>query len=373
MRPVLCPVLVGRDGASTGRGRTALLVGEAGIGKSRLARELSAAARQQGLVVLTGRAVAGQVPVPFRPFAEALSSALRVGGMPEPSELGPLGPPLARLVPEWRHLRGRPDGHQQPEDDSPVLLGESVLRLLRMLSPDQGCLFVLEDLHWADRETLALLEYMADNIANEQVLCLGTLRADEGAQVRVLASLLEARGSADIVPLGRLDLASASRMAEAVLAGLVGDAVLVERDGRWQTTGSVAAGVPATFADAVQSRLEAVDADSRRVICAAAVIGRSFDWALLGPVTGLADDAVLAALRRAVGLQLIAVDDDGFRFRHALTHEAVLVGLLPPERAMLAGRAAAAVEAAHPGLQDAWCELAADLSARAGDASRAGA
>ncbi len=412
MRPVLCPVLVGRDGemrhlrgaldaASTGRGRTALLVGEAGIGKSRLARELSAAARQQGLVVLTGRAVAGQVPVPFRPFAEALSSALRVSGMPEPSELGPLGPPLARLVPEWRHLRGRPDGHQQPEDDSPVLLGESVLRLLRVLSPDQGCLFVLEDLHWADRETLALLEYMADNIANERVLCLGTLRADEGAQVRVLASLLEARGSADIVPLGRLDLASASRMAEAclgapklpqavealvaeraegipflveeVLAGLVGDAVLVERDGRWQTTGPVAAGVPATFADAVQSRLEAVDADSRRVICAAAVIGRSFDWALLGPVTGLADDAVLAALRRAVGLQLIAVDDDGFRFRHALTHEAVLVGLLPPERAMLAGRAAAAVEAAHPGLQDAWCELAADLSARAGDASRAGA
>ena len=81
MRPVLCPVLVGRDGemrhlrgaldaASTGRGKTALLVGEAGIGKSRLARELSAAARQRGIVVLTGRAVAGQVPVPFRPFTE---------------------------------------------------------------------------------------------------------------------------------------------------------------------------------------------------------------------------------------------------------------------------------------------------------------
>ncbi len=103
------------------------------------------------------------------------------------------------------------------------------------------------------------------------------------------------------------------------------------------------------------------------------MLGRRFDWALLSPVTGLAGPDVVAALRDGVGLQLIAAERESFRFRHALTHEAVLAGLLPPERSLLAGRALAAVEAAHPGLPGAWCTLAADLAGRAGDAGRAGA
>jgi DNA-binding NarL/FixJ family response regulator len=159
---------------------------------------------------------------------------------------------------------------------------------------------------------------------------------------------------------------------EEVLAGLIGEGALAERDGNWQATALAATGVPGTFADAVRRRLDGLDADSRRVICAAAVLGRGFDWALLGPVTGLDDAAVVAALRRGVGLQLVAADRDSFRFRHALTHEAVLAGLLPPERVLLAGQALAAVEAAHPGLPGTWCMLAAELAEGAGNAARAG-
>ena len=114
-----------------------------------------------------------------------------------------------------------------------------------------------------------------------------------------------------------------------------------------------------------------MDDDPRQVLGAAAVLGRRFDWALLSRVTGLPDAAVVAALRRGVGLQLVAADRDSFRFRHALTQEAVLAGLLPPERAALAGRALAAVESAHPGLPGAWCMLAADLAEDAGHAARA--
>ena len=73
-----------------------------------------------------------------------------------------------------------------------------------------------------------------------------------------------------------------------------------------------------------------------------------------------------------MALQLVAADGNSFRFRHALTHEAVLAGLLPPERAMLAGQALAAVEAAHSGLPGTWCTLAAELAEGAGDAGRAG-
>jgi tetratricopeptide (TPR) repeat protein len=410
VQQVLCPVLVGRDEetrrwqaalamAEAGHGRTVLLTGEAGIGKSRLVREIVRAAGGRGLVVLAGRAVAGGVPTPFRPFAEALVSAGRASRLPVSSELDPFRPALGKLVPEWRQAQGTPD-------ESLVFLGEAVLRLLRVLSPDAGCVLVLEDLHWADRETLALLEYLADNLSAERVLCVGTLRDAESpymasTEAASLARVLEARGSAVVLPLERLDPAAMARMAlaclsaedlpdavhaflaeraegipflvEEVLAGLIGEGALTEQDGSWRADDQLAPSVPATFADAVRRRLDAARPDSRHVIGAAAVLGRGFDWALLSPVTGLTDAAVVAALRHGVDLQLIAADRDSFRFRHALTHEAVLAGLLPPERALLAGRALAAVEAAHPGLPGAWCMLAADLAGRAGNAARAGA
>ena len=198
--------------------------------------------------------------------------------------------------------------------------------MLRVLSADAGCLLVLEDLHWADQETLALLEYLADNLAAERVLCVGTLRDEDGGEVAGLASALEARGSAAVLPLGRLDPAAAAQMAlacvgaadlpsavqslvaeraeglpflvEEILAGLIGEGSLTEQDGRWHAGDLARAGVPGTFADAVRRRLDGLDGDARSVICAAAVLGRRFDWALLGPVTGLPDVAVAAALRR---------------------------------------------------------------------------
>jgi DNA-binding CsgD family transcriptional regulator len=406
VRQVLCPVLVGRADearrieaalaeAGAGNGGAVLVTGEAGIGKSRLARTAAQAAGALGFTVLTGRAVAGDVPTPFRPFAEALASAARAGRLPDSEELDPFRPALSRLIPGWRQPG------QAAGDDSLVFLGEAVLRLLRAVSPDAGCLLILEDLHWADRETLALVEYLADNVTSERVLCLGTLRDEDGATAAELAATLAARGSAAVLPLGRLGPADTARMAQAcvgaaelpdavqslvaqraeglpflveeVLAGLIGDGSLVERDGRWDAAVVSGTPVPATFADAVRRRLGGLDADSRRVIGAAAVLGRRFDWAVLGPATGLPDDAVVAALRHGVSLQVVVADGDGFRFRHALTHEAVLAGLLPPERAGLAGRALAAIEAAHPGLPGSWCMLAAELAVRAGDTARAGA
>ena len=168
-------MLVGRDeelrrlktalaAMAAGHGGTVLITGEAGIGKSRLVREAVAGAGARGAAVLAGRSVAGGVPTPFRPFAEALASAGRAGRLPHGQELDPFRPALGRLVPEWRQPRAASG------DDSLIVLGEAVLRLLRGLAPDAGCLLVLEDLHWADRETLALLEYLADNCSAERVL-----------------------------------------------------------------------------------------------------------------------------------------------------------------------------------------------------------
>jgi DNA-binding CsgD family transcriptional regulator len=380
-------------GTQAGHGGTVLVTGEPGIGKSRLIQETAHLAGERDFVVLAGRAVAGGVPTPFRPFAEALAGAGRAGRLPGNEELDGFRPALGRLVPQWRQW-------QAPGDESLVYLGEAVLRLLRALSGGAGCLLVLEDLHWADRETLALLEYLADNLAAERALCVGTLRNEDGAETVALAGALQARGSAAILPLSRLDPAATAEMAlacvgaadlpaavqslvadraeglpfliEEILAGLIGEGSLTERDGRWHAGDLAAVGVPGTFADAVQRRLDAMNEDARGVICLAAVLGRRFDWALLGQATGQPDAAVVAALRRGAGLQLVAADGDGFRFRHALTHEAVLAGLLPPERTLLAGQALAAVQAAHPGLPGTWCTLAAELAEAAGNAPRAG-
>jgi AAA ATPase domain len=137
-------VLVGRDAerhrlhaaltaAQASRGGTVFLTGEAGIGKSRLVRELARMADASGLPVLTGRAVAGGVPAPFRPFAEALTSAGRTRGLAAGEELDPFRPALGRLIPQWRQPR------ETAADESFVFLGEAVLQLLRVLSPDAGC------------------------------------------------------------------------------------------------------------------------------------------------------------------------------------------------------------------------------------------
>ena len=118
MPSVLCPVLVGRT-AEVGelqaalaavvedrRGSTHFLIGEAGVGKSRLAREALDVARRRQFTVLWGRATPSSSQVAFRPLAEALLSQFRDAGPPDGPELAPFRPILARLVPEWRGNAG---------------------------------------------------------------------------------------------------------------------------------------------------------------------------------------------------------------------------------------------------------------------------
>jgi predicted ATPase len=292
MRQVLCPVLVGRDdearllldaldGAAGGHGGTWFVAGEAGVGKSRLAREVSGQAQARGMTVLTGRAVPGGVPVAFRPLAEAVMQGLRGRDVLDAPGLRPFRAALGRLVPQWQ-----PDG-SVTGDGSPVVLGEGLLRLLRTLAGERGCLVVLEDLHWADGESLAVLEYLADNVTAERVALLGTFRPEDDAAAGVPIARLAGRRAAHVVELRRLGDAETVRLARAclgadalpaggedllvagadglpflveeLLAGLVGDGVLAERDGRWSVSasGPLDRRVPPTFADAVHRRLAA--------------------------------------------------------------------------------------------------------------------
>jgi predicted ATPase len=173
---VLCPDVIGRDaelhllrdrmeGLSRRRGGVVALVGEAGAGKTRL---LSAATEGGRAEVLAGRAVPGDSPVPYRPLTEAFLAAFRSRPVPVDPSLAGFEGQLARFVPGWRA--------GPPVDDSPVLLAEAVVRLLGVLAADRPCVLVLEDLHWADPETLAVVDYLGDALRSEPALCLVTSR-----------------------------------------------------------------------------------------------------------------------------------------------------------------------------------------------------
>lgn len=399
MQGVLCPVVIGREAeraalqdaltsASAGSGRVVALVGEAGVGKSRLVREVVVAAEQRGLLVLSGRAVPGTSPSPYRPLTEAFLGAGRSGNRPSGPELIGFESQIARLVPGWGTVEtGRPD-------ESPLLIAEAAVRLLRALGRERGSVVVLEDLHWADAETISVVEYLADNLGDGRVLCLATARADSAATGRLLERIRGADegavialraltqdqqremltaclGGEDLLPqLAEFIHAHSDGvpfLIEELLASVVSSGALVRSGGRWEAVARLTPTAPVSLADSVRRRLAALGPVGRQVLGAAAILGRRFDWDLVPGTAGTDGAAVVEALRAALAEQLITVDGQEFRFRHALTREVVLVDLLPPERSELSRRALDAVRLAHPGLPGTFCELAAELAEAAGE------
>jgi DNA-binding CsgD family transcriptional regulator len=400
MESMLCPVLIGRsaekqtltdalDTAGQGHGGAVLVTGDAGVGKSRLAREAIALATSRGYLVLTGRATQSAVPVPFRPITEALMGAARAGIVPEAPGISDYRAALGTLVPEW----SRPG--DAGAEVSPVIFGEALLRLLALPAWPAG-LLVLEDLHWADPETLAILEYLADNIATASVLCLVTLRDTEPSAGLDLLHSVSARRAATTVQVPRLTPRAVSQMAaacldvtdvprsitrlladcdglpfavEEILAAAVSSGELVHGTTGWQVDNDVVTGVPSSIVGSVRNRIAALGRQARNVIVSAAVLGRQFDWALLPSVADVGESEALDALHDAHEVQLIepvSADGGAFRFRHSLTRDAIVSDLLPPELASRSARAAAAIEEAHPGLPGVWCELVAELRAASG-------
>ncbi|MFD4179110.1 helix-turn-helix transcriptional regulator [Streptomyces anulatus] len=402
------PVIVGRDeeigllssaldAVQRRSGRALFLLGEAGIGKSRLVGECAYRAYGLGMPVLRGRATSTGLVVPFRPLAEALASRFRAAGTPTDPELAPYHPALARLVPEWR--RGGSPGY--PE--TVVELAEALLRLLSVLGREAGCAILLEDLHDCDTETVAVVEYVIDNLADLPILFLGTLRPEPGAALDLVRSA-ERRHAATVRELGPLRddrvraltgaclearpeeipesvhrrlaerAAGNPYLLEVLLADLLDTGRLRRTEDGWVAAEQPGGSVPSDIVRSWARRLERLDEPVRDLLLASATLGSQFSVTVLQTVTGFEDRALFTHLRSAVEAGVIAPDGaapDRYTFRHSLTAEALISSLAPAERASLARRAAGAIEHSGQPLDEDGRQLVASLQLAAGN--RAGA
>ena len=326
---------------------TAVMVsGEAGIGKTRLLAELVAAA-PVGVRVLRG----GCVPLtdgllPYAPIVELLQTLSDDIGREAVLDLaGPDRGILLAFLPSGDAPAdtATPGGHDQHR------LFAALNRLLRRLATTETVLTVLEDLHWADPSTLALLAYLVHGLrqGGGRLLLVGSYRSDElpgGHPLRSLLAELD-RGGVGRIELGRLGPAETAAQIAGVLNAPT-DLALAERmharcDGNPFLVEEVLAAGPDTdplprdTRDILLRRVRRLPADGQRLLRAVAVAGRRAEHDLLVRVAGLPDEEMLDHLRTAVDEQILTVVEDGYAFRHALVAEALLAETLPGERVRL--------------------------------------
>src|SRR5262245_57964155 len=177
--------------AADGQPLVALVGGEAGVGKTRLTEQLAVTAAGQGVLVLRGGCVPlGEEGVPFAPITEALRGLARAL---DPDELeavaGPARAELGRLVPDLAWGDGTATGPAVAHAGQGRLF-DLLLGVVDRLAARAPLLWVLEDLHWADRSTRDLVAYLATYLRNGPVLVLLTFRSDELHRLHPLRGLL---------------------------------------------------------------------------------------------------------------------------------------------------------------------------------------
>jgi DNA-binding NarL/FixJ family response regulator len=370
--PRTAPAIVGRAPevarveAAVDAGGAVVLVAEAGMGKTRLARHAAARCAAAGRPVLTGRAGTADGDLPLAALRDALRAFDRAAGAPHPDPLAARFP--AMVLPELRAGSGG-------EDHGRDVVFEAAARWLTAEARRGGGLvLVLEDLHWADATTHLLVPRLARAASEAPFSLVVTLRPDEAEPGSGLdemrRELSRERLAEEVVlePLTPGDVAALLRgilgvalapdlverfartgggnpfVTEELLRAAVEDGSLAPQDGAWR--GGEGLPLPWSVSETVLARLRRMEARDRDVLAWAAVAGERFDAELLGEAASLSPRQMAASLERARAAGLVRDDRDGaMAFRHAITHEAILGALVAPERRRRHARLLAAAEA----------------------------
>jgi ABC-type transport system substrate-binding protein/class 3 adenylate cyclase len=414
------------DAVVSGSGGVLVVVGEPGVGKSRLTAELRSLFEASSSVHgtprwLEGRCVSYGESMPYWPFRDLLRGWLGVG-LNEPDLRvrvalrraldAVMGDASAQLYPYLGALLGvtlEPDVQAGLAELAPEALQyrtfEVVEQLLAKLAEDGPVTVLLEDLHWADATSLALVERLLAALEDSALLVIVTARPerDHGWQriletaareyphrllevsLRALSGpateqLLEALADLETFPAAtRARLVDAGGgnpfYLEELLRSMADAGALVEQDGRWRLVREVAVELPATVEQVILARIDRLDPASHDVLLAASVIGRQFGQALLGGVVSENTD-LPAALRELQRLDLVREQrrwpEPEYRFKHALIQEGAYRTMVAERRQALHARAATWLEQRYAGALEEVYGLLAHHWLAAADDDRAG-
>lgn len=365
----LAELRAGLDDARAGRGRLFLLVGEPGIGKTRLAAEIAAEADQRGTAVLWGRCSEDIGVPPFWPWAQMLRRLRVTDDSTGGRQL------LAQIVPELR-VDGEAAVVSSQPNEQRFALFDAVERTLRAAALRQPLLLIFDDLHAADLPSLLLLRFLAYQVHDSRLMVIGSYRAPdldrvaERAQVLnpisrhgtrlPLTALSEAHvgnlvsvAFGDAVPATLAASVYALTEGNPLFVGEVMQLLVAERD----TTGVLPSDartvrLPHGVREVIRERLQPLSIRCRDLLCVAAVLGREFEASRLR-VLSAAPAAVqmdcLAEAERAGLVLSLDAQRGRFQWSHELIRDTLYEAISAGERAQLHHRIAAAIEAAHAG------------------------
>jgi class 3 adenylate cyclase/tetratricopeptide (TPR) repeat protein len=403
--------------ATAGELRIALLAGEPGVGKTRLAAELAGRVHDEGATVLAGRCDE-DLGVPYQPFVEALrhfvDHSLALSG-----RLGRYGGELGRLVPELsERVPGLPVPLRSDPETERYRLFDAVAAWLAAASVEEPVLLVLDDLQWAAKPTLLLLRHIV-RASGGRVLVIGTYRDTELTHdhplVEVVADLRR-QGSVERLSLSGLDevgvaaiveQASGRTLDEAtvalaravyeetegnpffvreVLSHLAETGAVERREGGWTTRLPVEElGIPEGVREVVGHRLSRLSSDTNHALRIAAVVGAEFELGVVQAAGDLGEETLLGALEEAAAARVVTeVSATRFRFAHALVRATLYESLTAARKVTLHRKTAQAIETIHesalddyvPTLAHHWAKAstpvtdtakAVDYARRAGD------
>ena len=359
--------------------RVALLEGESGIGKTRVAAAFATEAADAGVQVLFGRSDPEPL-APFQPFVEVFTDYVEQTPLERVRrDLGPNARVLARIVP--RLAQRLPDAISPAGSDPDVeryRLLDATTSLLRSLAQRAPLLLILDDLQWADRSTIALLRHLARSLTESPILLIGTYQGNDLRRDNGLTEFIAERHRGlplRVIPMQGLNRDDTADLA-AMLAGrplppaliselwreteghpfFVGEVLrhllesgeLYERAGRLHTATAVEhLTLPASVRDVIEQRIDRLDDDVRDVLRVAAVAGREFDVSLLEQVLEIHDDRLLRLLDVATAARVIGpVPDtlDRYRFAHAMVRQTLYQAMAPARRVRLHQRIAEGLE-----------------------------
>jgi DNA-binding SARP family transcriptional activator/tetratricopeptide (TPR) repeat protein len=328
--------------AAGGEPGVVLVVGEAGIGKTRLAEALAAEAASAGAMVLQARCYETERSLFLQPVVEALLPA--VTGLPVAELrqlLGDDAPAFAGLVPEAAAVLGPMPAEQVPVDMQRRRTFHSVLAFLRALAARSPVLLMVDDLQYAGQSTIEFVHYLGRHLGGTQMLMMATVRAenaDVGAALAAVASRVEV-GPLGPEAVGQLaSQAGQAALADRILRQTRGHTLFVVEVLRALVEGG--SGLPESLRSAVQARARGLGSTAEQLLRMAAVLGAAVDPVMVAGMADISSAAALSLCELALQARLLVAAGRDFEFANDLIREALYATTPEPTRLAYHRRAA---------------------------------